>query len=367
VLLMLLFPSGRPASRFWGRVAWTVVASSLVAALALAFASGPVDATIGVEVANPYGAPGDLGEVLAATAKPAFFWMIALFAVSIGSVVIRQRRAEGLERIQLRWFTSAVGLVVVVGSGALTILAALDPQLGLRDEPVSVANPIGVAWLGDVEEPPVAFVLFPILVISSAGAVASLVARFRRASGEERQQLKWFTYAGVILIAGFVIFGVLDASIGDRVTLIEPVLLSLPPVAAGIAILRYRLYDIDLVINRTLVYAALTGFLGLVYVAGVVGLSQLLPVEGNDLAVAGSTLAVAALFSPARRRIQAFVDRRFYRRRYDAARTVEAFSSRLRDQVDLETLRSDLVGVERETLQPSSVEVWIKEAGGSGR
>ena len=283
VLLMLLFPSGRPASRWWGGMAWTVVASSLMGALAFAFASGPVDDTSGLEVANPYGAPGALGDALAMVAGPAFFWMIALLAVSIGSVVIRQRRAAGLERLQLRWFTSAVGLVVV--------LVVAQGLVFLRYESSSALPP----------------------------------------------------WAAVISYLGIVSSGVL-------------------PLAVGIAILRYRLYEIDRIVNRTLVYAALTGLLAMVYVGSVVVLGGLLrPVTGsNDLAVAGSTLAVAALFSPLRRRVQGFVDRRFYRRRYDAARTVEVFSE-LRDQVALETLTRDLRAVVQETLQPASVSVWLRE------
>jgi hypothetical protein len=202
-------------------------------------------------------------------------------------------------------------------------------------------------------------------------SLVSVVVRFRRAGRTERQQIKWLAYAGALTVLFFsaqVLAGGPQrfAGLGIAVGLLLLVLI-LPsiPIAVGIAILRYRLYDIELVINRTLVYGALTVLLGAMYVAGVVGLPQVLPLaRDNDLVVAGSTLAVAALFSPARRKIQAFVDRRFYRRRYDARRTVEAFSARLRDQVDLETLSRDLEGVVRDTLQPASVGVWLREPEG---
>lgn len=195
-------------------------------------------------------------------------------------------------------------------------------------------------------------------------AAASIVVRWRRSSGVERQQIKWLLPSCLIILAqgALVIFDPDGGGLLGEV-LLQTGLASIP-VAIGVAVLRYRLYDIDLVINRTLVYGALTGLLGLVYVGSVVLLGGLLrPLAGsNDLAVAGSTLAVAALFSPARRRTQAFVDRRFYRSRYDAARTVEAFSARLRDEVDLDTLSSDLQTVVRETLQPASVSMWTREA-----
>ncbi|MGH9166526.1 MAG: histidine kinase N-terminal 7TM domain-containing protein [Acidimicrobiia bacterium] len=197
-------------------------------------------------------------------------------------------------------------------------------------------------------------------------SIVPLFLRFRRSTGTERQQVKWLLAAGAFVLLALAASG-FNTDRTWEIALVAAAFSSIPA-AVAIAILRYRLYDIDLVINRTLVYGSLTVLLGAVYVAGVVGLPRLLPLaEDNDLVVAGSTLAVAAVFSPLRRRTQAFVDRRFYRSRYDARRTLEAFSTRLREEVDLDDLRRDLVGVVQETLQPASVSVWLREPEGVGR
>jgi hypothetical protein len=191
------------------------------------------------------------------------------------------------------------------------------------------------------------------------GAVASVVVRFRRSRGAEREQMKWFVCAVAPMLV-IPIGDYLPGIIGS--VAFAGVLIALPT-AIGIAVLKYRLYDIDVIINRTLVYGSLTATLVVVYFGGIVLLQRVFVVligEQSTLAVVASTLLIAALFTPLRRRIQAFIDRRFYRRKYDARKTLEAFSATLRDETDLDALSDDLVGVVRETMQPAHVSLWLR-------
>jgi hypothetical protein len=194
-------------------------------------------------------------------------------------------------------------------------------------------------------------------------AVVSLAVRFRRAAGVERQQLKWFAY-GVGLLLLMALTGLITDAAGPVVGgLVFPIVVSGVPVAIGVAVLRYRLYDIDRLINRTLVYGLLTALLAGVYGGVVLILGQLFGGLGDDppsWVVAGATLAVAALFQPARRRIQQGVDRRFNRRRYNTAQTIEAFSARLRDEIDLDTLSTELLAVADQTMQPTTASLWLR-------
>ena len=186
-----------------------------------------------------------------------------------------------------------------------------------------------------------------------------MIVRFRRSHGVERQQLKWFTTAAALLLLGFVLSFSLAGVIGEDVSWVFIALGLLGvDLAVAIAILRHRLYDIDVVINRALVYGALTATLGATYLALVLLIG--LAVGRSGFAVAVSTLAVAALFGPARSRIQGAVDRRFYRRKYDAQRTLEAFAARLRDEVALDALDSELRGVVTCTMQPAHVSLWLR-------
>jgi hypothetical protein len=210
------------------------------------------------------------------------------------------------------------------------------------------------------------FIAIPMLFVAGLGAVISLFVRFRRARGHERQQIKWFASAAALSLLWIF---VLDAStlsgLPEAIAVLSG-LLVLPsiPIATGIAILRYRLYDIDRIINRTLVYGSLTVMLALLYFGGVSAIQALFGAltgqeEQPQLAIVVSTLVIAALFNPLRRRIQSFIDRSFYRSKYDAAKTLEAFSAKLRDETDLDALSDELTSVVSETMQPTHVSLWL--------
>jgi hypothetical protein len=269
----------------------------------------------------------------------------------------------------LAWLSGAIIVLVSVGSG-------LSP--GPIAELGGVRNPFGLEG-----QPWVAYAANAGLVVFLGCILASvvgLILRYRRSRGEERQQIKWIAFAASVVGLGFVgaMVSGLIASVfapeawGDNADgaplwfdlLFSVVLLSFGglPVAVGIAVMRYRLYDIDLIINRALVYGSLTATLAVMYVGSVVSLQAALRVltgQESTLAIVASTLAIAALFSPLRRQVQGFVDRRFYRRKYDAAKTLAAFNARLRDETDLDALSNDLVGVARATVQPEHASLWL--------
>jgi hypothetical protein len=194
--------------------------------------------------------------------------------------------------------------------------------------------------------------------------------RFRRSGSVERQQIKWLALAAVAIPVWFLTNAPVQAAVPTLFIVLDAFIVStLIPLAAGIAILRHRLYDIDVVINRALVYGVLTASLALVYFGGIAALQGLLRAltgQESSLVVVASTLAIAALFSPLRRRIQGFIDRGFYRRKYDAARTLEAFSAVLRDETDLDRLTPELLVVVRETMEPEHVSMWLRAPGERG-
>jgi len=194
-------------------------------------------------------------------------------------------------------------------------------------------------------------------------AVVGMSVRLRHASATERQQVKWISFALTFVVAKVAVGELIPSTTYDAFFFSMAALAAMA-IAAGIAIARHRLYDIDVVINHTLVYGGVTATLAAAYLGSGLVLQLVLSgvTSGNGLAVAGSTLAVAALFQPARRRMQATVDRRFFRRKYDAARTLERFGTRLRDEVDLDALSAELRGVVAETMQPAHVSLWLRGA-----
>jgi hypothetical protein len=260
-------------------------------------------------------------------------------------------------------------IVVWLTVGAMVVAATAEAFRSHPDLPIE--RPIGIAVSPEVVGGVAQLgMLMSLAAMSAAGA--ALIQRFRGAQGVERQQLKWFAYATTILMLTNVPVAIVAAQtdpsaiidLDPVVTTISVSAVFLYPLSAAVAILRYRLYDIDLLIKRTLVYGSLTMALGVVYVASVLLSQQMLRgfTGGSDIAVAGSTLLVVALFQPIRTRVQEVVDRRFYRARYDATRTIDAFAGRLRGDVDLDSVRADLIGVVHDTIHPAHASVWLRSA-----
>jgi hypothetical protein len=256
----------------------------------------------------------------------------------------------------------------VVGTVLGTLATAFKPGPIEVDAAVDVENPVGISGAGELLSvvEGLGFVLTSVGVV---GAGAAVIVRLRRSRGVERQQLKWFAYVASMIVAGLTV-ATLSSTVDEDSTLAQvlgPVgwftalgMVGIGiPLATGIAVLRYRLYEIDVVINRTLVYGALTATLAVAYLGSVLVL-QLVLSPSSDLAIAASTLAAAALFRPARGRIQAVVDRRFYRRKYDAQRTLESFAGRMRNQVALDAIAVELRSAVAETMQPTHISLWVR-------
>ena len=309
-------------------------------------------------------APGSLPAGLAAGWLATWTWVIWIGCLPLVLLLFPDGRLPGR-----RWR----GVVVATLVMPLVQIAAeaFAPGPLAADRLRDVQNPVtleaAAALAGVRELLPLAYLL---LVLA---AVAALLVRWRRARALERLQLRTFVYAGTLvgaLALASAVVGLVDAWTGVDLTAVSDVFwigllasVAALPIGAAISILRYRLYDIDVLINRTLVYGALSATLAATYSGGVILLQAFLrPItSGSELAVAVSTLSVVALFQPLRSRIQAAVDHRFYRSRYDAQRTLDAFSARLRDQVELDAVRADLVGVVHQTIRPSHASVWLRE------
>jgi hypothetical protein len=323
----------------------------LLLALGLSlFASGVAEAYA------DYGLVARPGELPAARYVAPYLPAIVVVALALLGFVLLLTPTGSLPSPRWRWWARATAAAPVVAILAITFApSSFDRPYRPGASPFDLSGFSGPLLV--IHQ--LAFGVANLAVV--AGAV-SLVVRFRRARGTERLQLRWVALAAAVVLLGSVV--VLAAlSLGTNQVLlgwVAGVDVAILPVAIGAAILRYRLYDLDRIISRTLAYGLLTVLLAGGYAVVVLGLGQLLGRHSPSLVVAGATLAVAAVFQPARRRIQRGVDRRFDRRRYDAALTIQAFSGRLRQQVDLDTLTAELLAVAEQTMQPTRVSLWLR-------
>jgi MFS family permease len=305
---------------------------------------------------NPGSVPGG---VLAAWLQ-SFFWFPVIGLVPLLLLLVPDGSLPSPRWRPVAWVpAAAIALVILAG--------AFSPgPIGADPRPGAPQNPVGIEPARQVLEvaAAVGFLVIPAVTVI---ALLALVLRFRRAQGVERQQLKWFTYGAFLLVVGLAALLVPLSEAVAKAILAAGVGCFTAGVA--VAVLRYGLYEIDVIVNRTLVYGLLTVLLGLGYAGAVLIGGQLAGQERSNLVVAGSTLAVAAAFQPARRRVQAGVDRRFNRRKYDSAKTIEGFSARLREQVDLDTLSAELLAVVDQTMQPATASLWLRPSphGSSGK
>jgi hypothetical protein len=331
-------------------VGWLFCAIGLVGGLRLFLAEYAIVTLLAEPGSLPSALPG--GEMLAWVSS--WVWVSHLGLFVFLALLFPDGRPPSSRWRPLVW---GIGVVIVAG----TVSVAIWPEAARGFDLLN--HPLGTEVATDVINP-VETIVYALGLV----AAASLFVRLRRSRGVERQQVKWFTYAVAVLATSATLAYVIFESMGlvwlDRVSsvLVIASFVGLP-VAVGIAILRYHLYNIDLIINRTLVYGSLTAVLVVLYLGSIVVLQLLLRAltgEGSQLVVVASTLAIAALFNPLRRRIQGLIDRSFYRRKYDAVKTLGAFSAKLRDETDLDALSGELVGVVRETMQPVHVSLWLR-------
>ncbi len=368
LLIVLLLRSDTPIYYYWLETSMVAVGYSTVGAIvASRLPESPIGwlfCAIGLifgvsHFSAEYAAYALLAPSGSLPAGEAFAWLTSwVWVGGLGLIVFLDLLFPNgrLPSARWRWFARFTALVLLPAA----ILGALSPGLILSS---ALRNPLGIEGLPNASKAVEAF-MYALVVVGAS----SMLARLRHGGRIERQQIKWFAYATAVAISGVILKNTVYPAVGvSWVWWVGLVLTTVgvvsSPVAMSIAIFRYRLYQIDILINRTLVYAPLTALLVAVYLGGIVFLQNAfrsLTGEGSQLAVVASTLIIAALFIPLRRRIQFFIDRRFYRSKYDARKTLEAFSARLRDETDLDALSDDLVGVVRETMQPAHASLWLR-------
>jgi hypothetical protein len=368
LLIVLLLRSDTPIYFYWLETSMVAVGYSTVGAIvASRLPESPIGwlfCAIGLifgvsHFSAEYAAYALLAPSGSLPAGEAFAWLTSwVWVGGLGLIVFLDLLFPNgrLPSARWRWFARFTALVLLPAA----ILGALSPGLILSS---ALQNPLGIEGLPNASKAVEAF-MYALVVVGAS----SMLARLRHGGRVERQQIKWFAYATAVAISGVIFKNTVYPAVGvSWVWWVGLVLTTVgvvsSPVAMSIAIFRYRLYQIDILINRTLVYAPLTALLVALYLGGIVFLQNAfrsLTGEGSQLAVVASTLIIAALFIPLRRRIQSFIDRRFYRSKYDARKTLEAFSAKLRDETDLEALNDDLVEVVRETMQPAHASLWLR-------
>ena len=286
-------------------------------------------------------------------------WVIGLGL--IGTQLATRLPDGQLPSSRWRWFSRITMVLIAVA------LVGMATQPGRVEGVPGTSNPVASSMLAPLAT------AFLLVILSFIAGVGGLVIRYRRSTGHERAQLRWVALGGTAFVVIYIVTLLLsnlageNSTIGNVITSFSQAAFAALPVGIGFAILRQRLYDIDVVINRALVYGSLTATLAAVYLGSVLLLQLLLDrfTQGSGLAVAASTLATAALVRPARSRIQDAVDRRFFRRKYDATQTLERFGSHLRDEVDLDTLKDELRAAVSETMQPAHVTLWVPRSDGA--